>query len=94
MRRQRLGLVQTPEQLRFAYVSILTAAHDLMGYGQSILDLEREVKCWLAEKEHCKIESVPGPKATAHINIFLHISLESILHWHYHVHHVHHYMPT
>ena len=66
MRRQRLGLVQTPEQLRFAYVSILTAAHDLMGYGQSILDLEREVKCWLAVKEHCVMKSVPGPEAATH----------------------------
>ena len=43
VRRQRLGLVQTAEQLRFVYLSVLAAATS-MGLAQSIESLQSEVK--------------------------------------------------
>ena len=59
MRRQRLGLVQSPEQLRFVYAVVLTAAHDLLGHGQSIRDLKMAVKSYGAEMERSRVSNCP-----------------------------------
>ena len=47
IRKQRLGLIQTPEQLRFAYATVLNAAHFALELGQSISDLQNEVKYFI-----------------------------------------------
>ena len=52
MRMQRLGLVQTAEQLRFTYLAILTAAHS-MGLSQSISELQREAKNVTGSENEC-----------------------------------------
>ena len=44
IRKQRLGLVQTSEQLRLAYLTILNAAHHVLGLGQSMDGLKKEVE--------------------------------------------------
>ena len=44
LRMQRLGLVQTSEQLRFAYLAILNAAHTTLGLGQNTEDFKKEVE--------------------------------------------------
>ena len=61
LRKQRLGLVQTEQQLRFAYTAILTAAHDLFEFGQSIPDLRNEVKCFIANIDRSKPKKCLGP---------------------------------
>ena len=43
MRKQRLGLIQTPEQLRFSYMTVLNAAHHVLRLVQSISDLDQEI---------------------------------------------------
>ena len=43
LRRQRLGLVKTPEQLRFVYTAIFTA-HRALGLGQTTEQLKKEVE--------------------------------------------------
>ena len=43
LRRQRLGLVKTPEQLRFVYIAIFTA-HRALGLGQTTEKLKKEVE--------------------------------------------------
>ena len=43
LRRQRLGLVKTPEQLRFVYIAIFTA-HRALELGQTTEQLKKEVE--------------------------------------------------
>ena len=43
LRKQRKGLIQTKEQLRFSYVTVMNAAQYALGLGQSISDLQKEV---------------------------------------------------
>ena len=76
MRKQRLGLIQTPEQLRFSYITVLNAAHYALGLGQTIPDLKKEVESFKeslkddAEMEHSRPKLVyvfPAPEeASAH----------------------------
>ena len=51
LRKQRLGLVQTPEQLQFAYVTILNAAHQSLGLGKGIKNLQEEVEQYMMEQD-------------------------------------------
>ena len=44
LRMQRLGLVQTSEQLKFSYLAILNAAHTTLGLGQNTEDFKKEVE--------------------------------------------------
>ena len=43
MRKQRLGLIQTPEQLRFSYMTVLNAAHHVLDLVPSISDINQEI---------------------------------------------------
>ena len=42
MRRQRLGLIQTPDQLRFSYIAILQGAMQLLGFENNVYVPEEE----------------------------------------------------
>ena len=47
MRRQRLGLIQTPDQLRFSYIAILQGAMQILGlentnYPEELSESESE----------------------------------------------------
>ena len=44
LRRQRLGLIQTHQQLKFTYLSILNAASRILSIGQSVKSLKKEVE--------------------------------------------------
>ena len=86
MRKQRLGLVQSPEQLRFVYAAVLTAAHDLLGHGQSIRDLEMAVKSYGTEMERTRVSNCPVIKdALPHHFPSLCRIFHRILHCHHHV---------
>lgn len=42
MRRQRLGLIQTPDQLRFSYIAILQGAMQILGIENTGYEYEEE----------------------------------------------------
>ncbi len=42
MRRQRLGLIQTPDQLRFSYIAILQGAIQMLGLENGLIELEND----------------------------------------------------
>ena len=59
LRKQRVGLVQTPEQLQFAYITILNAAHSILGLGQSIENLQEEAKQYMMAMKEPEMVCAP-----------------------------------
>ena len=58
MRKQRLGLIQTPDQLRFSYIAILQGAMKILGIEGSLFEVESESES--EEEEVQESESEPS----------------------------------
>ncbi len=56
MRRQRLGLIQTPDQLRFSYISIIQGAIQMLGLENSLFEFEDEEEEEEEEEEESESE--------------------------------------
>ena len=58
MRRQRLGLIQTPDQLRFSYIAILQGALNDLGLENTTFDLEDSEEDSVEESESKSVNLV------------------------------------
>jgi protein tyrosine phosphatase len=56
MRKQRLGLIQTPDQLRFSYIAILQGAYNNLGLKNSLYELSQELQAEEEEEKESESE--------------------------------------
>ena len=72
MRRQRLGLIQTPDQLRFSYFAILQGAIQILGIDQQLL-FEQELSESEEEDELEESESESESNAVEYLAVVSHL---------------------